>query len=305
MRTITFLLVSLASSLPLLSSIVDGHAILMNPVPRVVYKAEEYPPKNYFPVDYESCAGGNQPDPGAQPPKITWTAGQTVLLEWSTTIPHTASPGVRVAMKYSAADKFANNILVKSLTAGPDGFNGIFVTLPNNKSGATAILQWIWESTQDGGFYISCVDVNVQPYTAAAVTAPDAATQQRVNTVFRTRDLEYSLTDPSLTNQPDDPPGLVMPADAASLPPYGTKSVSTPTQPAPQPTIQPTTPITNVITTPQQPAYQNPATQYQNPGTQSSTVYSQGNIVSSANYVASTMAVVAATASVMVRIFLF
>jgi len=92
----------------------------------------------------------------------TYKAGASILVSWQTTILHTSYPGVRVAVQYNSTDSFNNNVLANFGTdIGVQGLNTIEVMLPANKTSNNAIIQWIWASQEDGGFYLGCADVQI------------------------------------------------------------------------------------------------------------------------------------------------
>jgi len=92
-------------------------------------------------------------------PVATYVAGSTFLLTWDTTLLHPFLPGVRIAVSYSGADSFNDNVLVNGHDIGVSGLNTINVTLPPNKVSTSAIIQWVWASVTDGGYYLGCADI--------------------------------------------------------------------------------------------------------------------------------------------------
>lgn len=59
--------------------------------------------------------------------------------------------GVRIAISYNENDTFNDNVLVNGIEVGPVGYNTYSVTLPAGKVCDKCVLQWIWDSTADGG----------------------------------------------------------------------------------------------------------------------------------------------------------
>eukprot|EP01112_Ceratiomyxa_fruticulosa_P003683 TRINITY_DN13_c0_g1_i1.p1 TRINITY_DN13_c0_g1~~TRINITY_DN13_c0_g1_i1.p1 ORF type:complete len:209 (-),score=44.69 TRINITY_DN13_c0_g1_i1:119-745(-) len=146
----------------LLATQILGHAILVLPPPR--YGTNQTPGAKITPysdkdTQAETCGSG---DPGAGRVTATYQAGTQIVVTWDTTITHTSAPGVRIAIKYSSTDKFADNILAQGLEIGANGLHNATVTLPAGKTSDNAVLQWIWQSSSDGGSYIGCSDVKVQ-----------------------------------------------------------------------------------------------------------------------------------------------
>jgi len=111
----------------------------------------------------------------------TYKAGTSLVVAWDTTLLHTSSPGVRIAIQYSSTDGFNNNVLVNGQDIGILGTNSINVTLPVGKTSSSAILQWVWASTQDGGYYLGCSDISI--VASGNLTAPTCAASLG-NTVF-------------------------------------------------------------------------------------------------------------------------
>jgi len=93
----------------------------------------------------------------------TYQAGSTILVSWNTAILHPYAPGVRIAVQYdnSTDGAFNNNILLNNNNIGVLGLNTVSVTLPANKTSNNAVIQWIWASTSDGGYYLGCSDIQI------------------------------------------------------------------------------------------------------------------------------------------------
>jgi len=113
-----------------------------------------------------TCGGAAAADPGPLNTVATFNAGETITVQWVIHILHASAPGVQVALQYSAADSFSNNLLISGvdvqnneITATSTG--QVNVTLPANKTSSTAVLQWIWATTADGGYYVGCSDIAI------------------------------------------------------------------------------------------------------------------------------------------------
>lgn len=111
-------------------------------------------------------------NPGPQAVSVTWTAGENAKICWEITIPHAedtakygSSPGVRVSIAYSATDRFDTDVLVSGVDGGPLGTYCTTVKLPAAKSCPQCVLQWSWVSLPDGGAYVGCADIKVNPQT--------------------------------------------------------------------------------------------------------------------------------------------
>jgi len=139
--------------------LVFSHGILLCPTARSGM-ANGNGIKNPRPItaaQLNDCDGTN-----AGPIQATYVAGSSIAVVWETTIYHTNAPGVRIAVSYNTGDTFSQNILAPfGVEIGPDGIHGINVTLPAGKTSNNAIIQWIWDSASDGGYYIGCSDVKI------------------------------------------------------------------------------------------------------------------------------------------------
>lgn len=117
-------------------------------------------------------------DPGPGPPVANFLPGGSINVAWDVTIPHPADNtdfGIRVAVKYTDADSFAQNILAGEGATGAGrppaisaqvGGTGakrqqLTVTLPPGKNSSAAVLQWMWGANADGGFYLGCSDIKI------------------------------------------------------------------------------------------------------------------------------------------------
>jgi len=120
----------------------------------------------------------------SQPGKITaiYAPGATVTVSWDITIAHQAAPGVRVALRdTSKGESFSDHILQAFTTTNADGIDvgsttgvkTLAVTLPANLECECCQLQWIWESTTDGGFYVDCADITISSTATATPNLVD------------------------------------------------------------------------------------------------------------------------------------
>ncbi|KAJ3308597.1 hypothetical protein HDU76_003874 [Blyttiomyces sp. JEL0837] len=161
MISINTLLTILAGSV----SSAMAHAILISPTSRVgmsVGNGIKYvgTPDNkpFPPAGTDPCQGFP-----AGPIAATYTAGDTITVQWQNTIPHPSPPGVDIKIQYD----FANNGPFVSLATGvDDGLLTYDVTLDKTMSTDHAVLRWSWGSNADGGYYVGCSDIAIK---AAAV----------------------------------------------------------------------------------------------------------------------------------------
>jgi hypothetical protein len=114
-------------------------------------------------VDLTKCDQGGTPALNTQqavPAAQTFSPGESITVAWKTTIPHANPPGVRIAVRYVdvAGDTFAAHVLAAGLQSGQTGGNRV-VTLPATRGRAE--LMWSWESISDGGYYVSCADIQI------------------------------------------------------------------------------------------------------------------------------------------------
>jgi hypothetical protein len=169
--TLTLLILAIATQ-------VRGHAIMTGPTPREgaemstkdigVKINSQFPLPAGFRTGADACPSAN-----AKGQVTDFPDGQ-IKVDWKLTIPHKSDPGVRVAIQFDGENAFTvlqDNIDVNALTANVDA--------PAGKSG-DAIVQWIWATQEDGGFYVACADVRVggggaAPAGGAAVPAAGAA----------------------------------------------------------------------------------------------------------------------------------
>ncbi|KAJ3123119.1 hypothetical protein HK098_002162 [Nowakowskiella sp. JEL0407] len=151
-----------------LASLVSGHAVLVSPPPRDGDEKEPGLKIANFPVredQLQQCVGVGK-DVG--PVKATFNEGGDVLVKWKITIPHKSDPGVRVAIQYPG-EQFS--LLTENVDVN---LNQVSVKLPAGKSGQ-AILQWLWASQADGGFYMACSDINVKAKSESPASPSPAA----------------------------------------------------------------------------------------------------------------------------------
>jgi hypothetical protein len=137
----------------------------------------------------DGCGGALNNDPGAQTPRITYSPGQQVTVQWSVTIPHNAdrlNTGVRIALRYSSTDGFANNVLAggvegdptyAAVDAGSTSTEQMTITLPSGKTCSQCTLQWMWAARADGGFYLGCADIAIAQAQVGTQTTLTTTTQ--------------------------------------------------------------------------------------------------------------------------------
>jgi hypothetical protein len=131
-----------------------------------------------FPVTTDQLAGCLDSTPSAALDTIA--PGESMTVRWNITIPHTSDPGVRVAIQFPGEPMqiLKDNVNVNDLNTT--------VTIPQT-SANSAVLQWLWASQEDGGFYLACSDLNIaggttggqqqqQPQQPPVI--PDIPTQQ-------------------------------------------------------------------------------------------------------------------------------
>ncbi|TPX60865.1 hypothetical protein SpCBS45565_g07382 [Spizellomyces sp. 'palustris'] len=135
--------------------LVDGHAILVDPKPRAGQGLAPGPKFANFPPTAAQLAGCGNSTAGAI--SKTLTAGKNFTVKWAVTIPHISAPGVRLSIQWAPGEPW--QILGNGLDVST---NGTSVALPAGKSSNAAVLQWMWASQEDGGFYLECADVAVK-----------------------------------------------------------------------------------------------------------------------------------------------
>jgi len=137
--------------------LIFGHGIMLCPPPRTgmaTTQGTKYPGAPTS-TNLNSCMGYDT----AGSSQATFVAGQVTSIAWDTTIYHAPTPGVRIALACTG-DNFSDNILAQSLDVGQVGDHYYNITIPLSKSGA-CVVQWIWNSNADGGFYIGCADITI------------------------------------------------------------------------------------------------------------------------------------------------
>ena len=165
--------VSVICGLLLLFCFVDniyGHGKMVLPVPRAGSGGrsdlgDKLQPFPATAANITACGGTANKDPGPLAIQNTYQAGQTISIVWKTTITHDNAPGVRIMVRYTTTEDFT--VLADALQIGADGCHNTTVTLPATRTSNNAVIQWLWQSQSDGGFYIGCADVKIQ--TAAVV----------------------------------------------------------------------------------------------------------------------------------------
>ncbi|KAI9341437.1 hypothetical protein BDR26DRAFT_860425 [Obelidium mucronatum] len=137
---------------------VTGHAILLDPIPRTgmavgngikyVGNITNYIPDPKFPACAEFQTSG--------PVTKKYVAGETVGIKWKNTIPHSNPPGVTISIQYAVGGEFV--VLAEGIDDGPEEAT---IKLPAGKSSPSAVLRFMWQSKEDGGFYVGCADVSI------------------------------------------------------------------------------------------------------------------------------------------------
>jgi len=137
-----------------------SHGVLYCPTPRAgmgVSPGTKHQPRPPTTQELNDCAGST-----AGTPTATYNAGDDISITWDTTLVHTNAPGVRIAVSYSSSDSFNQNILADfGVDVGGKGYHNFTVTLPSGKTSNNAIIQWIWDSSSDNGYYLECADVKI------------------------------------------------------------------------------------------------------------------------------------------------
>jgi hypothetical protein len=207
-----------------------GHAILESPTSRTTgqmsFQGEGIKIAN-FPATPEQLAGCLDSTPGT-PTNVQ--PGSALEVRWRITIPHRSDPGVRVAIQFPGEQMqiLQDNLDVNVLRTS--------VTIPQTTS-SSAILQWIWASQEDGGFYMACADLNI------AGNAPQAPAPQQPAPAPQAPTPVEQPTTPSLppVNIPQQEP--LPPANPVPQPPQvpapPVEPVPPPPAPAPQQTQAP------------------------------------------------------------------
>ena len=74
---------------------------------------------------------------------------------------------MRIAVRYveTDGDTFAAHVLGNALQSGDEGVHSRVVTLPAIQGRAE--LMWSWASDSDGGYYVSCTDIQIGTLAAA------------------------------------------------------------------------------------------------------------------------------------------
>ncbi|KAJ1559454.1 hypothetical protein HK096_000515 [Nowakowskiella sp. JEL0078] len=111
---------------------------------------------NYIPTadQLNECIGYGK---STEKSKAAFSEGSSVEILWNSTVTRKLRDhGVRIAVSFEKKNfiVLANGININDQRAT--------IKLPVSNSGP-AILQWMWTSKQDGGFYMICSDVEVNP----------------------------------------------------------------------------------------------------------------------------------------------
>lgn len=158
---------------------VNAHSVLLFPYPRDGSKTSEYGDKIRgagkdgvsTPAERTNCG-----DLAANPGKIkaSFKPGSKVTVLWKTTIPHESAPGVRIALATAPGAPFTLLTPVSAAGNGPDiALEKYEVTLPNTPC-ANCVLQYIWDSYADGGYYKECADISISATATNTVYTPPA-----------------------------------------------------------------------------------------------------------------------------------
>jgi hypothetical protein len=148
-----------------------GHAVLLSPPARTGMavgvgtkyygNATAWLPDTTFPPCANSTAG---------PIAATFQAGSSIMVQWNVTIPHASPPGVFINIQFQPGGAFM------PLAQGVNDTLGAYpVTLPAGQTSQNAVLQWMWQSMEDGGFYVGCSDIAVSAGLAGTGTTPTGA----------------------------------------------------------------------------------------------------------------------------------
>ncbi|KAI9138815.1 hypothetical protein BKA69DRAFT_1040602 [Paraphysoderma sedebokerense] len=106
---------------------------------------------------FNGCLGTS---PGT--PAASASPGRPFTVSWNITIPHENPPGVTLSMRCAGAQDF------QPLATGIDiNAKSATVNIPADANGACE-MQWRWTSTEDGGSYIECADINIIRSAAGA-----------------------------------------------------------------------------------------------------------------------------------------
>jgi hypothetical protein len=146
------------------------HGYLTSPVPRggaISGQGTKIPGTNF---DLTTCSQGDSANkPSAVPTAAnTFSPGQTLTVNWKITIEHDSGQavgqnGVRIAIRYPGenGNTFASQgqILKTAFAPGLNGDRSTTVTLPQKQGRAE--LMWSWTSLSDGGYYVTCADIQI------------------------------------------------------------------------------------------------------------------------------------------------
>lgn len=238
------LLATLSTSLP---SFVQSHGFLSFPVARngniagtLSNPGGKTPNLALLtPAQQNLCGTSKVPDVGVQAITENWTAGQVVQVEWDITLLHASAPGVRIAIQYAPLDTFNDNVLFNGLDVGLAGLNQITIKLPVGKNSTHAVLQWIWGSAADGGFYLGCSDITIQPAVPGVVVPIGAAPLPAAGTLVHIVPLPASVFTPTALEIAAATAAPAVPASVVPVP-------VAPVQAVPTTVTQVTPPVTPI-----------------------------------------------------------
>eukprot|EP00943_MAST-04B_sp_MAST-4B-sp1_P004652 g4652.t1 len=123
------------------------------------------------------CGGAENQDTGkkAVPIDNKFRPGAKFDVEWEITIPHPSQPGVKVSVCYDeAGDCHQENILVREGFEAGQSVGRFTAPVTLKERTGAAVLRWQWCSSADGpdgGCYIACADILVDPSAPAQVKA--------------------------------------------------------------------------------------------------------------------------------------
>ena len=191
-----------------------------------------------FPPTAEQLAGCL--DSTASTPTETFIAGRDLPVKWKLSIPHANDPGVRIAIQFPGEPM---TVLKDALDVNDESAT---VQLPAGKTSDKAILQWMWATKEDGGFYMACSDIIVKE---EAGTLGGVATSGAPSVVPPA----VPAGTESGTAPPVDPgnpvePLAVPPVDAPAVPQVSPAPEQPPSAPAPPTQGQKTVVVMETVT---------------------------------------------------------
>ncbi|KAJ3383969.1 hypothetical protein HDU92_003873 [Lobulomyces angularis] len=131
-----------------------SHGILTSPKARpdmAIAPGIKYQPRPPTAANLQSCM-----DSPLQNYTEVWESGSNVTIKWDTTIPHPNPPGVKISVQFNLNSSFITLVEGLDIT-----LNQYTLKLPEDKVSDHAVVQWIWDSEDDKGFYLGCGDVKI------------------------------------------------------------------------------------------------------------------------------------------------